>query len=273
MEVEIISFGNELLNGKTLNTNAHWLAQQITKLGGKLTRITTVSDSISIMTKIISEALERKPKIILTTGGMGTTFDDLALAALAKATNRELYKNQEAIDLIKERLENLKNFNDIELELNENRLRMAMVPVGATVLKNRAGSAPGVMIKENETMIFCMPGVPREMKAIFEFEIVKYFIVDPEDKYFEQAIKIRFIPEAELAEAISSIREKYPRVYIKTHPQSGSSGVEGILVEVHISCNCSEEEGKKLSKIKDELITIISTMKGAKGEKPIIITE
>ncbi|MHA1213481.1 MAG: molybdopterin-binding protein, partial [Candidatus Heimdallarchaeota archaeon] len=77
--VEIICFGNELLIGKTVNTNANWLGKQVTTLGGIVTRITSIGDTSSEMIQIVKEALSREPAVLITTGGLGTTFDDISL--------------------------------------------------------------------------------------------------------------------------------------------------------------------------------------------------
>ncbi len=269
--VEIICFGNELLIGKTINTNANWLGKRLVMLGAELQRVTTISDELEEMAGVVREALKRKPNVIITTGGLGPTFDDMALAAIAKALNRELELNEQAVEFIKERLDKLQKERGLDLELTEERLGMAMVPKGASVLKNRAGSAPGVIVKENDTQIFSVPGVPSEMKAIFDYEIVKYFNLDPTKQFFERSIVVNHIPESELAKAISEIREKYTTIYVKTHPHSSRASAKGMIeVEIHITSLCSEEESVNLNKAEEEIVKIIKTMKGTSDRKPKI---
>ena len=113
-DVEIICFGNELLIGKTVNTNASWLGDKLVSLGGKVNRITAVGDSIEEMTEIVKEVVDRKPDVIITTGGMGPTFDDVSLVAIGKATNIELELNQDALELIKQRIKDVKDHRGIE---------------------------------------------------------------------------------------------------------------------------------------------------------------
>jgi len=272
--VELICFGNELLIGKTVNTNAHWLGKRIVMLGANLSRITTVGDNLEDMSTVVKEALSRKPDIIITSGGMGTTFDDIALAAIAKATNKELKLNEEAIELIKNRLEELKKIREISLEFTEERKRMAMLPAGATALKNRSGSAPGSFIEYDSTKIFSVPGVPNEMKAIFDYEIVKFFNFEPNEQYFERSIIVNHVPESELAAAINNTREKFSTIYFKTHPHTSSTSKVGFIeVEVHLTSICSEEESKMLIEAEKEIINIIKNLKGATGIKPIIKTQ
>ena len=259
--VELICFGNELLIGKTVNTNANWLGKRIMILGATLTRITSVSDSIQDMTKVVNEALSRKPDVIITTGGMGTTFDDMALAAIAKSVDKPLVLSDEALELIQERLEFLKEAKGIDLTLTEERKRMAMIPKGGKVLRNRAGSAPGVLVEIDEIKIFVIPGVPREMEAIFDHEIVKYFNIDSNHQFYERSIIVNHVPESELAKAITDVRLRYPKIYFKTHPKSSSTGPNRIIeVEVHLTCNCSEEDGEKISLAEKEVIEVIKKM-------------
>ena len=266
---EIICFGNELLIGKIVNTNATWLGKRLVTIGGLLKKITTVGDNIDEMVSTIREVILRKPDVIITTGGLGSTFDDLALAAVAKATNRKLELNEKAIELIKNRLTEIKKERNIDIPLTEERKRMAMIPTGGIVLRNRAGSAPGVLVNYKNIMIFSVPGVPREMVAIFDYEIINYLPKDPSQQYHEQSLIINHLPESELASAITPIREKYPQAYIKTHPRTTS--INGIItVEIHISMFISNDESKIIENIVNELIDVIKEQKGVKGETPKI---
>ena len=268
VNVEIICFGNELLIGKTVNTNAHWLGKRLIMLGANLQRITTVSDKKDAMITVLKEVINRKPDVIITTGGLGTTFDDLSLAAIATAVNKELVYNQKAEELIKERLAFIKKTRDVEIKYNEQRKSMAMLPKDSIPLKNREGSAPGVLVEINEIKIFSLPGVPREMKAIFDYELIKYFPVNENQKFYEKSILINYIPEAELANSITEIREKYPNIYFKTHPGSSSTSKSGIIgVEIHITAIGSKEDEEKLITAYDEIIKKVEGLVGQKGKK------
>jgi len=276
INVEIICFGNELLIGKTVNTNANWLGKRITTLGGYISRITTIADNLKEMEQAINEGLNRQPDMIITTGGMGPTFDDVALEAIALAVNKKLEFNQEALDLIKQRILNVKKQRDIELHLTKERKRMAMLPEGGIPLRNRKGTAPGVLLQIENTMIFSLPGVPKEMKSIFDFEMIKYFTSENNQHLYERSIIVNHIPESELAASISSAREKFPSVYIKTHPRSYSTGDTRVIeVEIHVTTTCTQEEEKILVEVEEEMIKIIKNMRGVKGKKPkiTIITE
>lgn len=103
VNIEIICIGNELLIGKIQNTNAHWLATKATQLGANVKRITVIQDNILEIAATINEAKARNPQFIITTGGLGPTFDDVTLQGVAAALNSPLEVNPAALELVKQR--------------------------------------------------------------------------------------------------------------------------------------------------------------------------
>jgi molybdenum cofactor synthesis domain-containing protein len=106
--MEIICVGNELLIGKTLNTNAQWMAKQATAMGITVNRITVVADEVNEIATAIRETLKRKPHFALTTGGLGPTFDDKTLQGIAEALDRKLTVNTEALKMVKEKIRGIR---------------------------------------------------------------------------------------------------------------------------------------------------------------------
>jgi len=106
--MEIICVGNELLIGKTLNTNAQWMAKQATAMGIAVNRITVVADEVNEIATAIRETLKRKPHFALTTGGLGPTFDDKTLQGIAEALDRKLTVNTEALKMVKEKIRGIR---------------------------------------------------------------------------------------------------------------------------------------------------------------------
>ena len=104
VNLEIICIGNELLIGKIKDTNAHYLAKQATQLGANVTRVTVIQDTIEEISGAINEAIARKPQFIVTTGGLGPTFDDKTLQGLAKALNLKLEVNPKALAFVTQRM-------------------------------------------------------------------------------------------------------------------------------------------------------------------------
>ena len=121
-------------------------------------------------------------------------------------------------------------------------------------------------------MIFSIPGVPKEMKSIFENEIEPYFESETKDNYLERSLTINHVPESELGVAITPVRKKYSNIYFKTHPRSytSSNKTRVIEVEIHLSTVSSVNESANIDKAIEELIKVISGLKGVHGEKPKI---
>ncbi len=235
--VEILSIGNELLLGNTVNTNAPWIATQVTSLGGKVTRITTVADNLDEISKAIREAIRRKPDFLITTGGIGPTFDDMTLKAVARAIRVRLKVDRDAIAMIREHY--ARRFPKRRISLTKARLKMASIPSVGTPIRNPDGTAPGVRLNVRGTEIFCLPGVPREAKAIFRSFMSKAISSKTGGMTFtEKWVKIQGVMESSLAPIIDRVMRRWPNVYIKSHPR----GVEASgrpYIELHFSISSS----------------------------------
>jgi len=233
-KVEIICIGNELLIGKILNTNAHWLAKRITSLGLSVRRITVVGDDLDEIASAIKETIQRKPSFIITTGGLGPTFDDKTLEGVARAIGRELEENKEALEMIKRKYEQYVVEGRIEkFEMTQYRLKMAKLPRGAKPLPNPVGTAPGVLIEYEGVVMIMLPGVPQEMMAIFDESIVPLLQRAAGNlTFYEASLDVRGVPESELAPLIEHVMHDNPYVYIKSHPKISEKTHH---IELHIS--------------------------------------
>jgi nicotinamide-nucleotide amidase len=242
--VEIICVGNELLIGKTLNTNAQWLAKRITNLGLTTSRITVVSDNINEISAVIKEGIQRGPRFLLTTGGLGPTFDDMTLVGLAKALGCNIEINEEALNMVKEKYLAYSQTRRIDfIELTPHRLKMAKLPIGARPLPNPVGTAPAASIEHEKMTIIAFPGVPSEMKSIFDESVVPILKQAASDlTFFETSIESREIMESTVAPLIDNILQKNPHVYIKSHPK-GSEKVP--YIEFHISTTAKTESNAR----------------------------
>jgi nicotinamide-nucleotide amidase len=171
--VEIIFTGNELLNGNVLNTNSEWMAKVLTSLGLQVKRMTVIEDNIKVISEALKESLGRNPDYVITSGGLGPTYDDITLEGVAKALGKNLEVNPVALKMIQERYviaqkAGILRIKDVEKSME----KMAKLPAGSEPLLNPVGAAPGIMIKQGDTTIFSVPGVPVEMKAILTHSIV-----------------------------------------------------------------------------------------------------
>jgi nicotinamide-nucleotide amidase len=263
MEVELLMIGNEILIGKTQDTNSNWMAKRITKFGHKLKRINTIGDNIETIAATIREILERKPDIIITSGGLGPTWDDQTLVALAKGLGRELELNKHAYESIKKAYENAVEKKILKLEgMTKEREKMAFLPKGSIPLPNTVGTAPGVKIKEKDTTIFVLPGVPAEMKSIFR-NIITPILKEKQGKFVEKGFLFSGIGESQIAAYTNKLEEKYPQLWIKTHPRIGLS----VEVEVSITAFNVENAEKLIDKALNEIREIIRNLGGKIKER------
>ena len=243
-QMEIVCVGNELLIGKTLNTNAYWLARRANSLGIMVKRITVVGDNVDEIAKVILEALKRKPRFIITTGGLGPTFDDKTLEGIAKALNLKWEVNKEALKMVKEKYEAYVKAGRMEkVELTPARVKMAKLPEGAEPLPNPVGTAPGVMRKVKGTLLIALPGVPSEMEAIFG-ESVAPLLKKEAGKvaFFETSIYADDIMESTLAPLIDQTMHDNSYVYIKSHPKGEEKKPH---IEIHFSTNAKDSKTAK----------------------------
>lgn len=231
MQVEIISIGEELLIGKTLNTNAHWLAQRLTELGLRVRRITTVGDDVDEISEAVRSASEDGTDLILTTGGLGPTHDDKTLSAIGKAVQRPLQINRRALQQIVKRY---RKRLGRKFRLTEARLKMAKLPRTGRPLTNPMGTAPGLMISRGRTTVVALPGVPAELKLIFEASVAPWIGRTIGRIAFEDArLKVRGVFESSLSPMIDEVMLAYPAVYVKSHAGLSEPGPSP-LIEVHL---------------------------------------
>jgi nicotinamide-nucleotide amidase len=240
-DMEIISVGNELLIGKVLNTNAQWLCKRATTLGITVKRVTVVPDDVDETAMAIRETLKRKPQFVLTTGGLGPTFDDKTLESIAKALRRKLEVDPEALQMVKEKYQTYAaKTGSQSVELTQAQVKMATIPENAKSIRNPVGTAPAVRIDLEETVLIALPGVPREMEAIFEETVAPLLkqascgIV-----FFEESLFVDGIMESVLAPLIDEAMLDNPGIYIKSHPRGEENKPH---MEIHFSMNAVNKQ-------------------------------
>ncbi len=226
---EIISVGNELLIGHTLDTNSHWIAKRFTRFGWTLQRITVLRDSLPAIKDGVTGALRRKPDLLITLGGLGPTHDDMTLKGVALALDKRLVLNPDAFVMVKTRYSAL----EASTGLTRFRRKLATLPEGAEPLPNPVGTAPGVMIKIGATRLVSLPGVPSEMKAMFTGSVTPMLRASKRRAPEEVAIGLVGIIESALAPALDRTRRAFPGLYFKSHPRGREGGVRS-LIQLHI---------------------------------------
>ena len=220
----VIEIGDELLRGHTLDTNTHHLAQRLYALGFPLLRTHTVSDVQEEIVRTVRAEIATEASAVFCCGGLGPTPDDRTMAALSVALNRPLVLDDDARRHIQDRLDWLHGVGRIPSnEMREANRRMAEVPEGAVVLNNSMGMAPGLAVPINAPgsaprHLFVLPGVPRELKTIFEEEIAPKYLSGgtantTEEVHFQMAV------EAEFWDVLNSIERDFPGLSVGSYPQ------------------------------------------------------
>jgi nicotinamide-nucleotide amidase len=168
MKVEIISIGDELLIGQTINTNASWMGRELSERGAFVSKVVTISDKVEDIRNTIDTAFQHAD-VVLVTGGLGPTQDDVTKKVLTDYFEDELYIHEETLQSVKQFFEQRKR---PMLEVN---VQQAAVPKTCTVLTNRQGTAPGMWFEKNGKILISLPGVPYEMKGIMDQEVFPRF--------------------------------------------------------------------------------------------------
>ncbi|NRA12357.1 MAG: competence/damage-inducible protein A, partial [Crocinitomicaceae bacterium] len=164
MTVEIISIGDELLIGQTVNTNAAWMGSELSMLGGEVEYCTVIRDEEDVIFKSFEIAMNRVD-VVLVTGGLGPTKDDITKRVLCKFFDSKLVQDEEVLKHVKS------FFLQRDKEILEVNVLQSHVPDKAEALFNEFGTAPGMWFERDGKVLVSMPGVPYEMKAIMTNEV------------------------------------------------------------------------------------------------------
>ena len=164
MKAEIIAVGSELLTPDRLDTNSLFLTAELNRLGVEVLRKTVVGDELASLRDAFRDALERVD-LVISSGGLGPTEDDLTREAVADLLGRKLERNADVLSRIEAR------FRQLGRRMSEVNLKQAMVPEGATVLQNERGTAPGLWLEARGHIVVLLPGPPHELKAMFSAQV------------------------------------------------------------------------------------------------------
>ncbi|SMO67552.1 competence/damage-inducible protein A [Gracilimonas mengyeensis] len=161
MKAHIISIGNELLIGDTINTNAAWLGEFLTGMGFDVKLVQTISDEADLIKESITQSME-KADLVISTGGLGPTHDDITKKAVAELFDVGFLRDEQTLEYIRS------IFKKRNIPFSKSNYAQAEVPKNAEVLFNKAGTAPGMLFKENGSVLVVLPGVPHEMKYLMK---------------------------------------------------------------------------------------------------------
>jgi nicotinamide-nucleotide amidase len=251
MKAEIISIGDELLIGQVVNSNASFIASQLHAEGIDTTRITVVPDSSEDIKRALATALERS-EVVIMTGGLGPTKDDITKKSIAEFFHAELIPHKPTLEHIK------KLFHHRSRPLKQVHTDQALVPEGATVLPNPFGTAPGIWMEKDGKVAISLPGVPYEMEAITTGSLIPRLLQMNDTSYtYHQTVLTTGAGESYIAELIEDWESQLPPHFKLAYlPQPGIvrlriSAFGNDKKELHDEV---EEQIKKLEKVIPRLI-------------------
>lgn len=256
----MLAVGKELLIGRTLNTNAHWVGKRLARLGIMLKQVTTVDDDLAEISSSFRGITERGPEFLVVVGGLGPTPDDMTLRGVSAALGVGLRKDPQALKLI---LAHYAKRGMADVEMTPARMKMARLPAGAEPVFNEAGTAPGVRLTAGKTTVFCLPGVPAEMRGIFRRT------VEPEiraklGKLYRSYVtmKLEGVLESALAPAIEDELGRHPGAYVKSHPRGVREGVSRIELDIAVAGESEVRTDREGAAIRDEMERAVVALGG-----------
>ena len=206
MQAEIITIGDELLIGQIVDTNSAWMSKELNAIGISVNRITSISDTKDAIVSTVEEALTRVD-LVLMTGGLGPTNDDITKKTLSDYFGCELVRDEELYKKIEERLSRYK------IGMNAFNREQALVPDGARMIHNNFGTAPCMWFSKDDKHVISMPGVPFEMKSIMQNELLHKLSEEFDCPHvLHQTVMVQGLGESVLAEKLQDWEANLPSV-------------------------------------------------------------
>lgn len=253
--IELFAIGTELVLGRIQDTNSYWLAQQISQLGGYLKRITMLTDDKEDIIKALSDAIQRGTNIILTTGGLGPTPDDLTVECVAQLLGVSTFAHEPTIENYMVR----RNLTSRE-QVTPAMIKMATVPQNSEVFQNPVGWAPCIKCQKDQAMIIIMPGPPKEMEGVFNQHVVPFLSKIYTNKVATLRLTVGMF-ESEVSPILQKVMQKYPRVYLKAYVAMRQE--DGLPVDM-VATGLGLEEAEQNLKAALEYLKELVTEKGKK---------
>lgn len=255
--IELFAIGTELVIGRIQDTNSFWMAQRIAELGGNLRRVTQLVDDLDQIVEALANSLGRGTGIIITTGGLGPTPDDLTVAAVARVLNRETVVDEATLDDYMRR----RNLNSRD-EISPGLRKMATVPAGSEVLQNPAGWAPCTFVRHEGGSIIIMPGPPKEMEAVFTLHVAGAIAAASEHKTAALRVVVN-MHESEVSPLMQEVMARCPGCYLKAYVAMREAFESALPVDVVATGGDDAAARHALQ----EAVTCFSDLIQARGKK------
>ena len=255
MHGEIITIGDELTSGRTLNLNARYAAGRLTACGLKVKRITSVGDNYPMVAEALQKAVENS-RFVIVTGGLGSTQDDRTSEIVAKAFNRPLCLDENMFRLIE------RHVRDLGIKLTPSLEKMAWMPNGSRILSPE-GRASGFCLVEKGVRLYFLPGVPEQMRYLLDKVVIPELLsLWPTEAIYSRILKIFGLREPDLAEIFKQIEDNTGEVVLGFYPH---------FPEIHITLSLKGEDEKSVSgeldRVEAEIYDLVGSYIFANGEE------
>ncbi|MDH5791226.1 MAG: competence/damage-inducible protein A [Candidatus Bathyarchaeota archaeon] len=237
--VEVIATGDEIMFGRIVDTNSSWIARRASELGAGLRRVTCVGDDIDEIGDALRGALSRGSDMVIFTGGLGPSEDDLTVEAIGRALGRRVVLDPVTVEKIR-RIYAERGVSD-----TARRERMARVLEGSTATSNIVGMSTGMVLREGRTTIVTFPGIPAEMQAMFEEHVAPVIEGRSGSRHVAKTVTARVVFK-DFFPVYHQMQRDYPDAYLKnaaTPPESPEerSMVKDIKVDIVVGASTREE--------------------------------
>lgn len=248
VNIEIIATGDELIYGRILDTNSHWIAKRVAELGARLRRVTMIGDEPELIAATLNDALLRDAHFIIVTGGLGPSEDDLTVDSIGLALTRDTVVDEEGASKI-EAVYRKRGITD-QAQIKRGR-RMARVLEGSKPLQNPVGFAVGMAVEVAGKTICTLPGVPDEMKGMFDANVAPMIESESTSVFLAKTYNISMVWR-DFFPLYRQMQIDYPDIYIKnaaTPPVEGEdrSKVHTIKVDFVLEAATHDEAEEKMS--------------------------
>lgn len=242
MKAEIIAIGTEILLGDIVNSNAQYLAKELAALGIEMYYQQVVGDNEKRIVYAFDQAFSRSD-IIITTGGLGPTDDDLTKEVAAKYFKKDLIEDKVSIEKIKD------YFKSKGKEMSKNNLKQGLIPEGAIIVENNNGTAPGVIIEEDNKTMIILPGPPNEMKPMFKESIKPYLEQKSDSILVSKMIRILGLGESLVAEKLKDLMDNQTNPTIAPYVKD-----TGVAMRITAKAKNKEDALKLIKPIEEEIV-------------------
>jgi molybdenum cofactor synthesis domain-containing protein len=268
VNVEIIATGDEILYGRILDTNSHWMAQRVAELGAKLRRVTTIGDEPETIAEALHEALKRDAHFIIFSGGLGPSEDDITVDSIGAALGRGTVIDEEGAEKIRAIYRSRGIIDEASVRRGE---RMARILEDSAPMQNPVGFAVGMCVEEAGKAICTLPGVPAEMKGMFDAHVAPMIEGRANSVFLARAYNVTMVWK-DFFPLYRDMQRDYPNVYIKnaaTPPVEGEdrSKAHTIKVDLVLEAPTLTEAEEKMEALIEDYKSRINAVGGGEMQR------